>query len=42
MHKNIITDEIDKMLLKDQEGLLTMMERGNFITQRLKYKDNKG
>ena len=31
MRKNIITDEIDKMLLKDQEGLLTMMERGNFI-----------
>jgi hypothetical protein len=26
----IIIDEIDKMLLKDQEGLLTMMERGEF------------
>src|SRR5919198_6417887 len=26
----IIIDEIDKMPIKDQEGLLTMMERGEF------------
>jgi hypothetical protein len=36
MRKNIITDEIDKMLIKDQEGLLTMMERGNFINTKIR------
>jgi len=28
----IIIDEIDKMAMKDQEGLLTMMERGEFVS----------
>ena len=36
MRKNIITDEIDKMLLKDQEGLFTMMERGNFTNTKIR------
>ena len=32
----IIIDEIDKMPIKDQEGLLTLMERGNFtITKEI-------
>jgi MoxR-like ATPase len=32
-HKEIIIiDEIDKMPLKDQEGLLTLMERGEFTS----------
>jgi holliday junction DNA helicase RuvB len=34
-HKEIIIiDEIDKMTMKDQEGLLTMMERGEFVSTR--------
>jgi MoxR-like ATPase len=32
----IIIDEIDKMPMKDQEGLLTMMERGNFTNTKLR------
>jgi MoxR-like ATPase len=32
----VIIDEIDKMLLKDQEGLLTMMERGEFTTTKFR------
>ena len=32
----IIIDEIDKMLLKDQEGLLTMLERGEFRTTKVR------
>ncbi|HJT47766.1 MAG TPA: AAA family ATPase [Nitrososphaeraceae archaeon] len=32
----IIIDEIDKMPIKDQEGLLTMMERGNFTTTKVR------
>ena len=32
----IIIDEIDKMLLKDQEGLLTMMKRGEFTTTKFR------
>src|ERR1041384_6506581 len=36
-HKEIIIiDEIDKMPIKDQEGLLTMMERGNFTTTKVR------
>src|SRR3982751_7007837 len=36
-HKEIIIiDEIDKMPIKDQEGLLTMMERGNFTTTKIR------
>jgi MoxR-like ATPase len=36
-HKEIIIiDEIDKMPLKDQEGLLTMMERGNFTNTKVR------
>jgi MoxR-like ATPase len=36
-HKEIIIiDEIDKMPIKDQEGLLTMMERGNFTSTKLR------
>jgi holliday junction DNA helicase RuvB len=36
-HKEIIIiDEIDKMPLKDQEGLLTMMERGNFTSSKVR------
>jgi Holliday junction resolvasome RuvABC ATP-dependent DNA helicase subunit len=36
-HKEIIiTDEIDKMPMKDQEGLLTMMERGEFISTKVR------
>jgi MoxR-like ATPase len=36
-HKEIIIiDEIDKMPLKDQEGLLTMMERGNFTSTKVR------
>jgi MoxR-like ATPase len=36
-HKEIIiTDEIDKMPIKDQEGLLTMMERGEFVTTKVR------
>jgi Holliday junction resolvasome RuvABC ATP-dependent DNA helicase subunit len=36
-HKEIIIiDEIDKMALKDQEGLLTMMERGEFTTTKVR------
>ena len=35
-HKEIIIiDEIDKMPLKDQEGLLTMMERGEFTNTKV-------
>ena len=36
MSKIIITDEIDKMPLQDQEGLLTMMERGNFTNTKIR------
>ena len=32
----IIIDEIDKMSVKDQEGLLTMMERGEFTTTKVR------
>jgi Holliday junction DNA helicase RuvB len=32
----IIIDEIDKMPMKDQEGLLTMMERGNFTNTNVR------
>jgi MoxR-like ATPase len=32
----IIIDEIDKMPVKDQEGLLTMMERGNFTSTKVR------
>jgi MoxR-like ATPase len=36
-HKEIIIiDEIDKMPLKDQEGLLTMMERGEFTSTKIR------
>jgi holliday junction DNA helicase RuvB len=36
-HKEIIIiDEIDKMPIKDQEGLLTMMERGSFISTKMR------
>jgi replication-associated recombination protein RarA len=36
-HKEIIIiDEIDKMSLQHQEGLLTMMERGNFISTKVR------
>src|ERR687885_617400 len=36
-HKEIIIiDEIDKMSVKDQEGLLTMMERGNFTSTKVR------
>src|SRR5919204_6564546 len=32
----IIIDEIDKMSIKDQEGLLIMMERGEFTTTKVR------
>jgi Holliday junction resolvasome RuvABC ATP-dependent DNA helicase subunit len=36
-HKEIIIiDEIDKMPVKDQEGLLTMMERGAFTSTKVR------
>ena len=36
-HKEvIIIDEIDKMSMKDQEGLLTMMERGAFTSTKVR------
>jgi holliday junction DNA helicase RuvB len=36
-HKDIIIiDEIDKMSIKDQEGLLTMMERGEFTNTKVR------
>jgi Holliday junction resolvasome RuvABC ATP-dependent DNA helicase subunit len=36
-HKEIILiDEIDKMPIKDQEGLLTMMERGEFTSTKVR------
>jgi MoxR-like ATPase len=36
-HKEIIIiDEIDKMPMKDQEGLLTMMERGEFVSTKVR------
>jgi Holliday junction DNA helicase RuvB len=36
-HKDIIIiDEIDKMSIKDQEGLLTMMERGEFTNTKIR------
>src|SRR5918911_1744136 len=36
-HKEIIIiDEIDKMSMKDQEGLLTMIERGNFSSTKVR------
>src|SRR5919199_1259387 len=36
-HKEIIIiDEIDKMPIKDQEGLLTMMERANFTSTKVR------
>ena len=36
-HKEIIIiDEIDKMSMKDQEGLLTMMERGEFTSTKVR------
>src|SRR5690242_18727908 len=36
-HKEIIIiDEIDKMPVKDQEGLLTLMERGEFTSTKVR------
>src|ERR1043165_7859562 len=36
-HKEIIIiDEIDKMAMKDQEGLLSMMERGEFSSTKIR------
>ena len=36
-HKEIIIiDEIDKMPLKDQEGLLSMVERGEFVSTKVR------
>jgi holliday junction DNA helicase RuvB len=36
-HKEIIIiDEVDKMPIKDQEGLLSMMERGNFTSTKVR------
>jgi len=36
-HKEIIIiDEIDKMPLKDQEGLLSMMEKGEFVSTKVR------
>src|ERR687885_645128 len=36
-HKEIIIiDEIDKMSIKDQEGLLTVMERGSFTSTKVR------
>jgi MoxR-like ATPase len=36
-HKEIIIkDEIDKMPVQHQEGLLTMMERGEFTTTKVR------
>ena len=36
-HKEIIIiDEIDKMPIKDHEGLLTMMERGEFTSTKVR------
>jgi Holliday junction DNA helicase RuvB len=36
-HKEIIIiDEIDKMPMKDQEGLLSMMERGEFVSTKFR------
>jgi MoxR-like ATPase len=36
-HKEIIIiDEIDKMPMKDQEGLLTKMERGEFVSTKVR------
>jgi MoxR-like ATPase len=36
-HKEIIIiDEIDKIAMKDQEGLLTMMERGEFTSTKVR------
>jgi predicted ATP-dependent protease len=36
-HKEIIIiDEIDKMQMKDQEGLLTMMERGKHTSTKIR------
>ena len=36
-HKEIIIiDEIDKMPIQHQEGLLTMMERGEFTTTKVR------
>jgi MoxR-like ATPase len=36
-HKEIIIiDEIDKMPIRDQEGLLTMMEGGNFTSTKVR------
>jgi replication-associated recombination protein RarA len=36
-HKEIIIiDEIDKMPLQHQEGLLTMMERGEFVSTKVR------
>ena len=32
----IVIDEIDKMSIKDQEGLLTMMERGEFTSTKVR------
>jgi holliday junction DNA helicase RuvB len=32
----IIIDEIDKMPIKDQEGMLTMMERGEFVSTKVR------
>jgi MoxR-like ATPase len=37
LHKEIIIiDEIDKMQMKDQEGLLTMMEREEFTSTKVR------
>src|SRR5919205_1629170 len=36
----IIIDEIDKMPIKDQEGLLTMMERGSFTSTKARNTKN--
>jgi MoxR-like ATPase len=32
----VVIDEIDKMSIKDQEGLLTMMELGNFTSTKVR------
>ena len=40
-HKEIIIiDEIDKMAMKDQEGLLTMMETGEFVSTKVRNTKN--
>jgi DNA-binding NtrC family response regulator len=36
----IIVDEIDEMATKDQEGLLTMMQRGEFTNTKVRNTKN--